>query len=424
MLQYYVYEFKALGGLAMSRFKEYYPEKHWIRFGLFIGFVAAILYTLFFFIKNFNSVLFSVLSVVTGLFSALSPLFIGLILTYLLSPLVDKINKNIVSKAISSKTQDSEKLQKTEKKRRLVSVILTYIIILAILIAVLYAFAVLILGQFVFSGIGSMINSLFNYLTIYEDNINQWISGLPEMQITSYFEDTLNNGMLWFSQNFSAGTAIGKITAISGSIVNFVLGIIVSIYILMDKDFFMHLWRKALHLLLPQKAAAILNETLNDINKVLSAFIRGALLDALIIAILSSIVLSIIGLDFAVFIGCFAGVANVIPYFGPFLGMVPAFIVGAFTDGLTQGILAVLILLLVQQIDCNIIYPRIVGSTTGLHPLFVLLAVSVAGYYGGILGMILAVPLAGISQVFILKWVNAKESKLAAQEEVNELQKQ
>ena len=177
-----------------------------------------------------------------------------------------------------------------------------------------------------------------------------------------------------------------------------------------------------MHLILPQKANAVLAETLHDVNSVLSAFIRGALLDAMFIAILSSIGLSVAGLDFAVFIGCFAGIANVIPYFGPVLGMIPAFIVGTFTEGLTTGIISVLILLVIQQIDCNLIYPRIVGSTTGLHPLFVLLAVSVAGYYGGILGMILAVPIAGIIQTFILKWVHSRELKLAAQFEQHHME--
>lgn len=408
----------------MSRFKEYYPDKRWVKFSLFLGFTAALLYVIYFVVKNFDNILTIAFGVLGSIIAALSPLFIGLVLVYLLSPLVDKINKKVVGKIIVTKTQDSDKLQKLEKKKRLLSVIITYIIILAVVIAILYAFTVLILGEFVFTGIGNMVEALISNLSIYEDNVNKWITALPDMEISSYLEDTINNGMIWFSENFSAGVAIDKISEVSGNVVDFVLGVIVSIYILMDKEFFTRLWRKSLHLLLPQKAAAVLTETLNDVNTVLSAFIRGALLDALIIAVLSSITLSVLGLDFAVFIGCFAGIANVIPYFGPILGMIPAFIVGTFTDGLVQGLLAVAILLVVQQIDCNFIYPRIVGSTTGLHPLFVLLAVSAAGYYGGILGMILAVPLAGIAQVFILKWVNTKESKMAAKVEATDLPNQ
>lgn len=179
-----------------------------------------------------------------------------------------------------------------------------------------------------------------------------------------------------------------------------------------DKQFFISLWRKFLHLTMPQKGSAIITETLSEINSVLSKFIRGALLDAVIVAILSSIGLSIMGLEAAVFIGVFAGICNVIPYFGPVIGMVPAFLMGFCTEGFLQGVIAVIILFVVQQIDSNIIYPKVVGSSTGLHPLMVLLAVTVFGYFGGILGMLLAVPIAGVLQVFIVKWAENKEQKL------------
>lgn len=403
----------------MSRFRDYFPDKRWWKYSLFVGFTAALLYALYFTIKNFDIILGVVFSVMSDIISAFSPLFIGLVLTYLLSPLVEKINKNVVSKIVITKSQDEEKLASLQKKKRLISVLITYFIILVAIIAILYAFSVLIVGQFIFTGVGNMLDSLISYVASYESNIRSWVAGLPDLEIADKLQELTNDGMLWLSHHFSVGTALSKITEIGGSVVDFVLGIIVSVYILMDKDFFIRLWRKLLHLTLPQKANAVLTETLHDIDGVLSAFIRGAMLDALIIAILSSIGLSILGLDFAVFIGCFAGIANVIPYFGPFLGMVPAFIVGLFTGGLTQGVLAVVTLLVIQQIDCNFIYPKIVGSTTGLHPLFVLLAVSAAGYYGGIFGMILAVPLAGIVQTFILKWVASREAKLSAQLEAD-----
>ena len=91
--------------------------------------------------------------------------------------------------------------------------------------------------------------------------------------------------------------------------------------------------------------------------------------------------------------------------------MIPAFLIGWLTSDFVHGVLAVLVLVIVQQIDSNIIYPKVVGSSTGLHPLAVLLAVSVFGYFGGIIGMILAVPIAGILQVFILKWAYRQERR-------------
>ncbi len=135
-------------------------------------------------------------------------------------------------------------------------------------------------------------------------------------------------------------------------------------------------------------------------------------MDALIVAILTSIGFTIIGLKFAVFLGIFAGIANVIPYFGPVIGTIPAFLIGLLTSGVKEGLLAIVVLLVVQQIDANLIYPRVVGGSTGLHPLFVLLAVTIGGAYGGLVGMIIAVPIAGIVQLYVQKWVRKRERKL------------
>jgi predicted PurR-regulated permease PerM len=147
---------------------------------------------------------------------------------------------------------------------------------------------------------------------------------------------------------------------------------------------------------------------MNEINGILSRFVKGALIDAVFIAILSSVALYIIGIDFAVFIGVFAGISNIIPYFGPIIGMIPAFISGWCGGGPGRAVLSVIVLIIVQQIDSNIIYPKVVGTSTGLHPLTVLLAVSVFGYFGGVPAMLVAVPATGILQVFIIKWAESR----------------
>lgn len=145
---------------------------------------------------------------------------------------------------------------------------------------------------------------------------------------------------------------------------------------------------------------------------------RGVLLDSLIISIISSVGFFIIGLKFAVFLGIFAGISNIIPYFGPIIGMVPAFIVGVFTDDIKQGLFALLVLIIVQQLDGNLIYPKVVGGSTGLNPLVVLLAVSFFGHFYGIGGMIIAVPATAILQILFLKQLkkveNKKKSKASA----------
>ena len=396
----------------MKKIKEYMRDRAFIRGSLFIVFNAFLLYVLYFVVKNFSSIASSLGSGISALLSAFSPLFIGLIISYLLNPLVTLIDKKLMQKVFFRVPEDPLKAEKRRKLSRFISVLLTFIIVLAAIAAIIYGFAVMIVGQLVFTNFSTTFNNVLQTFLSYEVELKQWVSqNFPDGFLSEKVMDASNSVISWFSENFSASTAVSVISGAVGSVVNFVIGAIVSIYLMKDKDFFLSIWRKFLHLVLPQRANAAVTETLNEVNGVLSQFVRGALLDAVFVAILSSIGLSIVGLDFAVFIGVFAGIANVIPYFGPLIGMIPAFLIGWLTSDFVHGVLAVQVLVIVQQIDSNIIYPKVVGSSTGLHPLAVLLAVSVFGYFGGIIGMILAVPIAGILQVFILKWAYRQERR-------------
>lgn len=397
----------------MKKIKEYMRERTFARGSLFIVFNAFLLYVLYFVVKNFSGIADALGSGLGALLSAFSPLFIGLIIAYLLNPLVTIIDKKMMQKVFFRTPEDPIKAEKRRNLSRFISVLLTFVIVLAAIAAIIYGFAVMILGQLVFTSFSSTFNNVLQTFLSYEVELKQWVAqNFPDGFLSEKVLEAANSIIAWFSENFSASTAISAVTGAVGGVVNFVIGAIVSIYLMKDKDFFLSLWRKFLHLVLPQRANAAVTETLNEVNGVLSQFVRGALLDAVFVAILSSIGLSITGLDFAVFIGVFAGIANVIPYFGPLLGMIPAFLIGWLTDDFVHGALAVFVLILVQQIDSNIIYPKVVGSSTGLHPLSVLLAVSVFGYFGGIVGMILAVPIAGILQVFVLKWAYRQERRL------------
>jgi predicted PurR-regulated permease PerM len=387
----------------MSKVKEMLSDWKYIRLCLYIVFTAALLYIIYLVIGNLDKVLAAVSSVVGSLVSAFSPLIVGLIIAYLLSPLVEFINNKVVSRFSLKTPSDPIKLEKRLGRQRTVSILITFLLIFLIICVIIYAFAFLIVGGLVFSSLQSMVDDIVNYFMKYESVIKSWAAAIPNSGIEVRLQSYANDVISWIYNNFSAAGVMNFIGNISGGIMKLVLGMIISIYLLKDKEFFLRLWRKALHLSLPMKANAVVTETLSDINKVVSQFLRGQLLDALIIAVLSSIGLSLIGLDFAVFIGCFAGLCNIIPYFGPIISMVPAGLVGLITGGPSEALFALLVLIVIQQIDSNMIYPRVVGSSTGLHPLFVLISVVVGGYYGGILGMILAVPIAAIIKVLIMK---------------------
>ena len=400
----------------MNKFREMMKDSTFIRGSFFILFNAVLLYILYAIIKNIGWVTGTVGNGINTIIEAFWPLIIGLILAYLLNPLSELIDNKLVAKLIKL-PDDPIKAEKRQGIRRLISVLFTVIIVIAAIIAIMYGFTVLLIGRVVFNDLSALTENFMAAIVSYEDTFRNWIAtNIPEGMISEKLGEFATFIMGWMSENISVSNVITTFTNIGGSVIDIVIGIIISIYLMKDKNFFLGLWRKFLHLTLPQKGNAVITETLSEVNNVLSKFIRGALLDALIIAILSSIGLSIMGLEAAVFIGVFAGICNVIPYFGPIIGMVPAFLMGLFTDGFWTGAIAIIILFVIQQIDANLIYPKIVGSSTGLHPLMVLLAVSVFGYFGGILGMLLAVPIAGIIQIFVVKWATSKEKKLTTEE--------
>mgnify|MGYP000973840912 CR=1 FL=1 len=319
------------------------------------------------------------------------------------SPLVEFINNKAVSKFFFRLPSDPVKLEKILRLRRTISILITFILIFIIIFVIIYAFAFLIIGDLAFSSLQNMVDTIIDYFTRYESVLRGWAAAIPNSGIEERIQNIANEIIVWISNHLSTSAIINFVTNLGGSILSIVLGIVVSIYFLKDKDFFLRLWRKTLHVILPMKANTMVSETLRDINRVVSQFLRGQMLDALLIAILSSIAFSIIDLEFAVFLGCFAGICNIIPYFGPIISTIPAALVGLITEGFSQAFFAALAMIIVQQIDSNILYPRIVGSTVGLHPLFILISVTVGGYYAGIPGMILAVPIAGIIKVLLMK---------------------
>ncbi|HIU26331.1 MAG TPA: AI-2E family transporter [Candidatus Copromorpha excrementigallinarum] len=398
----------------MERFKAIMKEHTFIKASFFITFNALILYLIYAIITNISWLSSSFIKAVSTLADAFAPLIIGLILAFLLNPLAELINRRLLRKIVKLPA-DPVKAEKSKKRTFFISVLLTYILVMAAIVAIIYGFAVMILGQVNFNDFPATFHNLLNGIVQYENAFRDWIdANLPAGVFSQELTDVTNALLKWLSDNFSASLVIRYTTNIGGGLVNTVIGIIVSIYLMKDKRFFLGLWRKFLHLVLPQKGNAVVTETLSEINKVLSKFIRGALIDSVFVAVLSSICLSVMGLEAAVFIGVFAGIINIIPYFGPVIGMIPAFLMGLFTGGFWHGALAVIILLVVQQIDANIIYPKVVGTSTGLHPLMILLAVSVFGYFGGILGMLLAVPTAGVIQIFVVKWANSRERKISS----------
>lgn len=197
-------------------------------------------------------------------------------------------------------------------------------------------------------------------------------------------------------------TFIGSIIGAFSKIISLVLTPILTLYFLADKDYF----TKRIMKLIPLKHRDDSVKLFKEIDVSLSQFVRGKIIMAVYVGIATSIVLLIIGVDFAIVIGFITGVADIIPYIGPFLGFLPA-VFFAFLSSPIKAIWVSIFFLSIQWIENNILAPKIIGETTGLHPVIVLISIIVGGGIFGVFGMILAIPVVSIS-IIVYDFVKEK----------------
>lgn len=309
------------------------------------------------------------LLIIVGLFflrQYLVSFLIGVVIAFALDPLVSFLQSKLHIKKI-------------------LAILLSYLIWISAIVFLCFSLSDLITGEIASRSLGDVAGTLINYYNEHKDLVVKLFPSMGKEIDYSRIIRTVGTGLY-----------------------NFFIGMVAGIYILKDKKYFAMLASRTLHIFLPQKIHGYVREVSFEIKDVLSAFLRGITIDSSIVGLLSSIALTVIGIPYAVLLGLFVGIANIIPYFGPFIGIAPAVLIAYLNLTLQKALLVLASLVLIQQVECNLIYPRIIGKSTGLHPLFVLICVSLAARLGGIVWMVLAVPLAGIARVLIVKWAESQ----------------
>ena len=188
------------------------------------------------------------------------------------------------------------------------------------------------------------------------------------------------------------------------------MSIIVSIYILSERDEILGFFNRLSKRIFKEDTYSNVEKYFYETNNVFFRFISSQLLDGMVVGIITSIAMKIMGIQYAVLLGFMIGLFNLIPYFGAIIAVIIAGIITIFTGGLDQAIWMVIIVTILQQIDANIINPKITGDSLKISPLLVIFAVTVGGAYFGVLGMFLAVPIATVIKIILedyIKNVNA-----------------
>ena len=335
---------------------------------------------------------------IKNLIDVLMPFIVGLLIAYLLY---------IPCRKVESLYRKTKKLKFIQKRARGLSILTVYLIVIIIL-----AIGINFLMPIIASSIIDLVSNIQGYYNTLMANIEN----LPDDSI-------LNNEMvldvLQSIQNIDlkqyinidkiAEYAKGVIN-VAGGIIDFFVAIIVSIYLLLQRREIMEFFKKLGKAMFKEKTYHNFGKYFDRTNNIFFNFLAGQFLDGIIIGIITSIAMSIIGVKYAVLLGFMIGIFNLIPYFGAIIAVVIAALITLLTGGLGQCLIMVIVVIILQQIDANIINPKILGNSLKISPLLVIFAVPVGGAYFGFWGMFLSVPIVAVIKLLLTDYIEYKNS--------------
>ncbi len=379
-------------------------DKRYAKFFKYFIVSAIIIYISMSLIDSVPFFLSKIFELLALIISLAKPLIIGLVIAYLLYGPMNAIENFLMNR------------KHFIKKRGLcrgIGILVSYVGVFGIIVAIIFGIYFMIGGHISRSStLSNIIGSIGNYFQDNELSVDMVKHLINKYDIP--FGDILMSQMgtiAGFIQGFLlsvTASIVNFIIAIGSNIVTFVIAFILSIYLLAGHEYFQDLWDKFLFVIFREgRAGRVVRETLQIINRTFSGYIRGQMIEAVIVAIMSTIVLMIVGVDDAFIIGVIAGVTNIIPYVGPFIGIGLAVIVSLLQGSWFAVIGSIVGLLIVQQVDANIFAPKVVGDNVGLNPVFVIISISIGAGLFGLIGMLVAVPIAASIKAIIARWFDA-----------------
>lgn len=349
-----------------------------------------------------------------NIITILKAIIYGLIMTYIMSPLYNLIVKKL--------TIDDNKKNKS-KNNTFAKGVATAACVVSVIIIVIGLIA-LVLPQLIIS----IYNFALDFVN-YQDKISDFINseeGLTLMekiplieQMTAYSRDLVSNLSKLFTtdllpkiNDIAVHFSMGALKTFK-EVLNFLIGIIVMIYVLNMKTNMLNAFKKCFYALFSTKVADKILEECRFAHKVFSGFIVGKLLDSLIIGILCFICCYIMKMPYVLLVSVIVGVTNIIPFFGPFIGAIPSFIFIVLVNPI-KGLIFLVFILVLQQFDGNILGPYILGDKTGVESFYVLFSILLFGGLFGFVGMIIGVPLWAVLSRLCWEFLDSrlKEKKL------------
>lgn len=359
-----------------------------------------------------------IISVLKGITEILKPFLYGVVFAYLLAPLCNKIEEKLFQIFPKAKT----------KARRFICFI-AIVISLCVAIAVIWLIIMMIIPQ-VWNSVMKIIQMVPQKLIVVNNWIEHMLENQPELQ--AYFEEfssqaesnidsLLNVDTIQKVQSIINSLSV-QLFGVLGVVKNIFLGLLISAYLLGSRRLFGAQAGLILHGVFSDKWAKIIEEEIRYTDKMFNGFLVGKIIDSAIIGLLCFAGTSIMGFEAPAFISVIIGITNIIPFFGPFIGAIPCGLL-LLLENPMHCLYFIIFIFVLQQLDGNVIGPKILGNTTGVSSFWVLFAILLFGGMWGVVGMVIGVPLFAVIYDIIRKLVyrglrkHKRESMIADYEE-------
>ena len=356
----------------------------------------------------------SIANAFSRILEVLTPIIYGFVLAFLLNPIVKRV-ESWVTPGLKKLLKKEEGAQKAARGIGIFSGIVVAIIVVVALLNMLI--------PELYNSIKDLVVTLPEELSKWGKDINTLIKGNSTVdniaknaliQGKDAIENWVENDLLDWVQNdlfkqtnqIITGVTTGVISVVN-VVLNILVGVIVSIYVLYSKEKFASQSKKIVYAMMNPTPANNLIHIAKKANSIFSGFIIGKIIDSAIIGVLCFIGLSILKMPYTLLVSVIVGVTNIIPFFGPFIGAIPSAILILLVDPI-KGLYFIIFVLLLQQLDGNVIGPKILGDSTGLSSFWVIFSILVSGGLFGFVGMIVGVPTFALIYYVIKMYIQQK----------------
>lgn len=379
-------------------------NKKYAQISLYVIITCVIIYCLSLIANNAPLLTRKFMNGIVWILQVIKPVILGFVFAYLMDPVVSLFERRI------RKTKFLKKLKRPRTLAAVISVALLFAAVVG-LISILVSSVTKQLRLANFDDIIQLSEDFLDSLNAFYNSILNKMSELEiqsmelEKYVTNATEYVLNALV-----NFAEVT-VNSITNISSYLTTIIFSFIIGFYFMIDGRMFMDYIRKVWRALFSERVNKRTISTINDLDHVFSGYIRGQLTDAFVMMILISLVLSVTGVKFAVVIGIFAGIGNLIPYFGPIVAYISTTLVCLINGDTKTLFISILALAFIQFIDGNFIGPKLLSRSIKIHPLIVIISLIFGSAIGGFLGMLLAVPVGAYAKLVFVRFIDRRAAR-------------